>query len=339
MASALTERIAALAASGEARGRTPSPLPAARLRALSRPDGAPLGALGEWLAFDATWLPLVERRGRAIAFAVDADVPAGVRAALPGLGLRRDTPLVALPEAASQDLWLALDARRGDPVLAWEKDELFVRHETFVDAILAEFAPRPATKAALPKKVGRLPRLEPAAIEALDAEALARRAVGLREPGNAKLLADLPGIEALVRALRDARRFDDALDVADLQAKARRGQPALGMLELVLDVAADSADRGRCATALAYFTRVVQRDPSDLYGAGGAIRAALRAAEVASTVDVVLDLAEKTILFVGGIFTTLPADDPRLAPLRARPRLAPLWAEWDARKRPKKARK
>jgi hypothetical protein len=111
---------------------------------LTLPDGEPVrGGLATWLAFDASWLRLL-RPGKA------------------------RPPRWNLAPAEE----LALDPARGYPVLAYEKEELWVRDESFADFVFGQFAPAPvvaAAPAAKAAKVGRLAELPSDRLVALDA--------------------------------------------------------------------------------------------------------------------------------------------------------------------------
>ncbi|MFO0711149.1 MAG: hypothetical protein U0353_14975 [Sandaracinus sp.] len=123
--------------------RTPRPMRASVLEKLRMPDGARLSAdLACWLAFDASWFPLLRGRAKPEWALAEAEE---LRSFLSDVGLPRDVPLVALEPAASEDHYLALDPSRGNPVLAWDQARVWIASPTFLDYVERLFPPpRPA---------------------------------------------------------------------------------------------------------------------------------------------------------------------------------------------------
>ncbi len=311
-----------VAALGAAPPRPPQPLRASVLEKLRMPDGTPLsGDLATWLAFDATWLPLLEGKAKprwALAEATE------LRPLLGRLGLARDVPLVALEPAASQDHYLALDPARGNPVLAWDQADLCIGRESFADYLEASFpVPSPPPQPLTARKVGRLKALQPSAVERLSPAELEAIAAGLGEKVNGKLLGDVGYVAAVVRALTRAGRHPEALFVARQHASARRGGLSLEAFVASVELAATWKDPDACRWALAEYRRRAHRDANSLYFVGQIHPLALECASVLGEQDAVAEVVEGALLFIGAVPDSVPVAHPALSRLWSRPNLRP----------------
>jgi len=145
--------IAAIQASGGARGKDgqrfakPKPLPAAALKKLTLPGGKALSpSIAQWLAFDASWLPLFSKGTAwnsvtlaeflgAYAVSLGRSAALGVDYAKAHVdGTQPKTPVVVLPPLGKQDQLLVIDRVGKDgevPVYARRGETIFLKHRSF----------------------------------------------------------------------------------------------------------------------------------------------------------------------------------------------------------------
>lgn len=119
----------------------PKPMAAAKLAKLVLPNGEPPSeAMRAWLAFDATWVPLFDKKG---GWDVTPLMKGRVDMMKLPAGVKKDTPAIELPGSASQDHLLAFGKKPkkgGDyPVLGYEKGEFWVKFPTFADFVSEYF--------------------------------------------------------------------------------------------------------------------------------------------------------------------------------------------------------
>ncbi|MBX7195135.1 MAG: hypothetical protein K1X94_23980 [Sandaracinaceae bacterium] len=333
--------------------RTPRPMRASVLEKLRMPDGARLSAdLACWLAFDASWFPLLRGRAKPEWALAEAEE---LRSFLSDVGLPRDVPLVALEPAASEDHYLALDPSRGNPVLAWDQARVWIASPTFLDYVERLFPPpRPAPASssigstkkgpALRALAPALRTLTPQALEALDSAALVAVARALVVPAHRKKLAEAAFVEALVRALDTAGATAEALGVLDEHLAATR-RVSSSVTVAALALGARTRDRRACEWALEAYRVAAKRDPDSLYFLGHAHALASTCAEVLGVQDEIHQLIEDVMYFNGAIPSSVPVDDPALASVWARPKLQLFSSELRAlaqtqakRKKPKERR-
>lgn len=316
------DRVATLVAGHAANPTRPArPLRGSLLERLRLPGGGELSDdLATWLAFDASWLPLL--RGRAKPEWALAEA-AALRPCLPALGLPRDVPLVALEPAASEEHYLALLPGRGNPVLAWDHAEVTVAAASFADYLENHYPPRPPSPGR-PRgpAVGRVVAPPPAEVAKLPVEALETLARGLCEKRNAKLLKQVALVAAVVVALAQHRAHSTALVVLRAHAAAWRGGAPVGVLVPLLQIAAASGDPAAARWALDVYCAVAKRDPDDLYFTGQAHALALACADVVQERELASQVIEEVFSFAGDVPRSVPVAAPELADLWKRPSMA-----------------